>query len=34
MFSYLGNGDMNVKVFDETPCRRDYHGDNAEEDDD
>ncbi|KAK1617078.1 hypothetical protein QYE76_022595 [Lolium multiflorum] len=34
MFSYLGEGDMSVKVFDETRCRRHYHGDNTEEDDD
>jgi hypothetical protein len=33
-FSYLGEGDMSVKVFDETRCRRHYHGDSAEEDDD
>jgi hypothetical protein len=33
-FSYLGEADMSVKVFDETRCRRHYHGDNAEEDDD
>ncbi|KAK1695962.1 hypothetical protein QYE76_012659 [Lolium multiflorum] len=34
MLSYLGEGDMSVKVFDETRCRRHYHGDSAEEDDD
>ncbi|KAK1602832.1 hypothetical protein QYE76_017005 [Lolium multiflorum] len=33
-FSYLGEGDMSVKVFDETRCRRHYHGDSDEEDDD
>ncbi|KAK1696121.1 hypothetical protein QYE76_012818 [Lolium multiflorum] len=33
-FSYLGEADMSVKVFDETRCRRHYHGDSAEEDDD
>ncbi|KAK1604551.1 hypothetical protein QYE76_028224 [Lolium multiflorum] len=26
LFSYLGDRDMSVKVFDETRCRRDYHG--------
>ncbi|KAK1606501.1 hypothetical protein QYE76_030174 [Lolium multiflorum] len=34
VFSYFGERDMSVKVFDETRCRRHYHGDNAEEDDD
>ncbi|KAK1660769.1 hypothetical protein QYE76_048928 [Lolium multiflorum] len=34
VFSYFGDRDMSVKVFDETRCRRNYHGDNAEEDDD
>ncbi|KAK1667227.1 hypothetical protein QYE76_055386 [Lolium multiflorum] len=34
MFSYFGKRDMTVKVFDETRCRRHYHGDSAEEDDD
>ncbi|KAK1694967.1 hypothetical protein QYE76_011664 [Lolium multiflorum] len=34
LFSYFGDRDMSVKVFDETRCRRNYHGDNAEEDDD
>ncbi|KAK1619119.1 hypothetical protein QYE76_024636 [Lolium multiflorum] len=29
-FSYLGEADMSVKVFDETRCRRHYHGDNSE----
>ncbi|KAK1682917.1 hypothetical protein QYE76_043765 [Lolium multiflorum] len=27
VFSYFGNRDMSVKVFDERRCRRDYHGD-------
>ncbi|KAK1614567.1 hypothetical protein QYE76_020084 [Lolium multiflorum] len=31
-FSYLGDADMSVKVFDETHCRRHYHGDTDEED--
>ncbi|KAK1604163.1 hypothetical protein QYE76_027836 [Lolium multiflorum] len=31
-FSYLGEADMSVKVFDETRCRRHYHGDSDEED--
>ncbi|KAK1617301.1 hypothetical protein QYE76_022818 [Lolium multiflorum] len=31
--SYFGDRDMSVKVFDETRCRRNYHVDNAEEDD-
>ncbi|XP_051190246.1 B3 domain-containing protein Os03g0212300-like [Lolium perenne] len=34
MFSYFGERDMTVKVFDETHCRHHYHGDSAEEDDD
>jgi hypothetical protein len=34
MFSYFGKRDMTVKVFDETRCRRHYHGDIAEKDDD
>ncbi|KAK1605693.1 hypothetical protein QYE76_029366 [Lolium multiflorum] len=34
LFSYFGDRDMSVKVFDETRCRRNYHGDNAEEEDD
>ncbi|KAK1617835.1 hypothetical protein QYE76_023352 [Lolium multiflorum] len=33
-FAYLGEADMSVKVFDETRCRRHYHDDRAEEDDD
>ncbi|KAK1662670.1 hypothetical protein QYE76_050829 [Lolium multiflorum] len=32
-FSYLGEADMSVKMFDETRCRRHYHGDTDEEDD-
>ncbi|KAK1612909.1 hypothetical protein QYE76_036582 [Lolium multiflorum] len=32
-FSYFGDRDMSVKVFDETRCRRNYHGESAEEDD-
>ncbi|KAK1605366.1 hypothetical protein QYE76_029039 [Lolium multiflorum] len=34
LFSYFGDRDMSVKVFDETRCRRDYHGDNTGEEDD
>ncbi|KAK1612308.1 hypothetical protein QYE76_035981 [Lolium multiflorum] len=40
LFSYFGDGDMSVKVFDETRCRReyhndrDYHSDNTDEEDD
>ncbi|KAK1666202.1 hypothetical protein QYE76_054361 [Lolium multiflorum] len=34
LFSYLGDRDMSVKVFDETRCRRNYHSDSTEEDDD
>ncbi|KAK1614221.1 hypothetical protein QYE76_019738 [Lolium multiflorum] len=34
LFSYFGDRDMSVKVFNEMRCRRNYHGDNAEEDDD
>ncbi|KAK1621364.1 hypothetical protein QYE76_026881 [Lolium multiflorum] len=39
-FSYFGNRDMSVKVFDERRCRRDYHndmdyyGDKTDEEDD
>ncbi|KAK1650199.1 hypothetical protein QYE76_068004 [Lolium multiflorum] len=33
LFSYFGNRDMSVKVFDERRCRRDYHGDNTDEED-
>jgi hypothetical protein len=32
-FSYLCEGDMSVKVFDETRYRRHYHCDTDEEDD-
>jgi hypothetical protein len=31
VFSYLGEKDMSVKVFDETRFRRDYRGDTADE---
>ncbi|KAK1642821.1 hypothetical protein QYE76_060626 [Lolium multiflorum] len=34
VFSYFGDRDMSVKVFDEQRCRRNYHCDIAEEDDD
>ncbi|KAK1609015.1 hypothetical protein QYE76_032688 [Lolium multiflorum] len=34
MFSYVGERDMSFKVFDETRCRRHYHDDSAEKDDD
>ncbi|KAK1664496.1 hypothetical protein QYE76_052655 [Lolium multiflorum] len=34
MFSYFGDRDASVKVFDETCCRRNYHGNSAEDDDD
>ncbi|KAK1648569.1 hypothetical protein QYE76_066374 [Lolium multiflorum] len=34
LFSYFGDRDMSVKVFDKTRCRRNYHGDSAEDDDD
>ncbi|KAK1698273.1 hypothetical protein QYE76_014970 [Lolium multiflorum] len=34
LFSYFGDRDMSVKVFDETRCRRDYQGDNTDEEDD
>jgi hypothetical protein len=34
VFSYFGDRNVRVKVFDETRCRRNYHGDSAEEDDD
>ncbi|KAK1645900.1 hypothetical protein QYE76_063705 [Lolium multiflorum] len=34
LFSYFGDMDMSVKVFDETRCRRDYHGDSTDEEDD
>ncbi|KAK1697182.1 hypothetical protein QYE76_013879 [Lolium multiflorum] len=33
VFSYFGNMDMSVKVFDERRCRRDYHGDRDSHDD-
>jgi hypothetical protein len=33
VFSYFGDRDMSVKVFDDTRCRRNYHVDSAEEDD-
>ncbi|KAK1610154.1 hypothetical protein QYE76_033827 [Lolium multiflorum] len=33
IFSYLGEADMSVKVFNETHCHRHYHGDTDEEDD-
>jgi hypothetical protein len=33
-FSYFGEGDMSVKVFDELRCYRHYHDDSTEEDDD
>ncbi|KAK1629105.1 hypothetical protein QYE76_003420 [Lolium multiflorum] len=34
LFSYFGDRDLSVKVFDETRCRRDYHGDSTDEEDD
>ncbi|KAK1621001.1 hypothetical protein QYE76_026518 [Lolium multiflorum] len=34
LFSYFGDKDMSVKVFDETRCRRDYHDDSTDEEDD
>lgn len=34
LFSYFGDRDMSVKVFDETRCRRDYHGNITDEEDD
>jgi hypothetical protein len=34
IFSYFGDRDMSVKVFDETCSRRHYHGNSAEKDDD
>ncbi|KAK1620857.1 hypothetical protein QYE76_026374 [Lolium multiflorum] len=34
VFSYFGDRDMSVKVFDETRCRRNYHDDSTDEDDD
>jgi hypothetical protein len=33
VFSYFGDMDMSVKVFDETRCRRNYHVYSTEEDD-
>ena len=33
LFSYFGNRDMSVKVFDERRYRRDYHGDRDSHDD-
>jgi hypothetical protein len=33
-FSFLGEADMSVKVFDKTRCRRHYHDVNTEEEDD
>jgi hypothetical protein len=33
VFSYFGNRDMSVKVFDERRCRLDYHGDRDSHDD-
>ncbi|KAK1620418.1 hypothetical protein QYE76_025935 [Lolium multiflorum] len=32
-FSYLGDANMSIKVFDDTRCRRHYHGDDDEDDD-
>ncbi|KAK1627672.1 hypothetical protein QYE76_001987 [Lolium multiflorum] len=32
-FSYQGDEEMSVKVFDDTSCRRHYHSDDEEEDD-
>nr|XP_051216791.1 B3 domain-containing protein Os03g0212300-like [Lolium perenne] len=32
-FSYQGDEEMSVKVFDDTSCRRHYHGDDEEDDD-
>jgi hypothetical protein len=34
MFSYFGDRDMSMEVFDETRRRRDYHSDNTDEEDD
>ncbi|KAK1677494.1 hypothetical protein QYE76_038342 [Lolium multiflorum] len=34
LFTYFGDRDMSFKVFDETRCRRDYHGDITDEEDD
>ncbi|KAK1668533.1 hypothetical protein QYE76_056692 [Lolium multiflorum] len=34
LFSYFGDRDMSVRVFDEMRCRRDYHGDSTDEEDD
>ncbi|KAK1608776.1 hypothetical protein QYE76_032449 [Lolium multiflorum] len=33
VFSYFGNRDMSIKVFDERRCRRDYHVDRDSHDD-
>ncbi|KAK1696384.1 hypothetical protein QYE76_013081 [Lolium multiflorum] len=33
VFSYFGNRDMSIKVFDESRCRRDYHVDRDSHDD-
>ena len=33
-FLYEGDGEMAVKVFDETACRRHYHTDDSDEDSD
>ncbi|KAK1617381.1 hypothetical protein QYE76_022898 [Lolium multiflorum] len=33
VFSYFGDRNMSGKVFDETRCRRNYHGDSAEDGD-
>ncbi|KAK1626224.1 hypothetical protein QYE76_000539 [Lolium multiflorum] len=33
IFSYLGDADMSIKVFDDTRCRRQYHGDSDDDDD-
>ncbi|KAK1605745.1 hypothetical protein QYE76_029418 [Lolium multiflorum] len=33
VFSYFGNRDMSIKVFDESRCRRDYHVDGDSHDD-
>ncbi|KAK1602741.1 hypothetical protein QYE76_008300 [Lolium multiflorum] len=32
-FSYQGDEEMSVKVFDDTSCRRHYHGDDKEDND-
>jgi hypothetical protein len=34
VFSYFGERDMSVKVFDKMRCRRNCHGDNTDENDD